>query len=143
MRELNANTLADAIRREKGVFFRDAIGGDAVSNAYIRGFGRQQNTLFIDGIAFMDFDMGRNDYEMISTKGFAGVELFTGYISPSHAQGFGGVNLVSYTPQKALEASLGLERDFNAVGRNGTTTRKNVYVGTREETTNSQNSVNF
>lgn len=88
---LNASNLTEAIRREKGVFMRDAIGGDAISNAYIRGFGRERIGLFIDGIPL-------NDYELVLLNGFGGLEIYKGYISPSHAQNFGAINLTSYTP---------------------------------------------
>lgn len=127
---LNASNLTEAIRREKGVFMRDAIGGDAISNAYIRGFGRERIGLFIDGIPLNDYDAGRNDYELVLLNGFGGLEIYKGYISPSHAQNFGAINLTSYTPQKELEARLTADTTFNAVGRNGLRTQKGVFVGT-------------
>ena len=130
---VGADTLSDAIRREKGVFFRDAIGGDAFANAYIRGFDRQRIGLYIDGVPLMDYDAGRNDYDLVLLSGFSQMQLFKAYTAPSHANSFGGVNLVSYTPQNSLEARLGLSLDMNSVGRNGTRTQKNVYVGTRGE----------
>ncbi len=131
--ELGASTLSDAIRREKGVFFRDAIGGDAFANAYIRGFDRKRIGLFIDGIPLMDYDAGRNDYDLVLLNGFSQMQLLKGYTTPSHANTFGGINLVSHTPQKALEARLGVSIDMNSVGRNGTRTQKDIYVGTRGE----------
>ena len=130
---VGADTLSDAIRREKDVFFRDAVGGDAFANAYIRGFDRQRIGLYIDGVPLMDYDAGRNDYDLVLLSGFSQMQLFKAYTAPSHANTFGGVNLVSYTPQNSLEARLGLSLDMNSVGRNGTRTQKNVYVGTRGE----------
>ena len=103
---------------------RDAIGGDAVANAYIRGFGRERIGLFIDGVPLNDYDAGRNDYELVLLNGFGGVEIYKAYISPSHAQNFGAINLTSYTPQNALEVRLGADTTFNAVGRNGLRTKK-------------------
>ena len=121
---LNASNLAEAIRHEKGVFMRDAIGGDEFANAYIRGFGRERIGLLIDGIPLMDYDAGRNDYELVLLNGFAGLEIYKGYISPSYANTFGAINLSSYTPQQELEARLGADMTFNAVGRNGVRTQK-------------------
>jgi iron complex outermembrane recepter protein len=105
----NRNTLDEAVKLIPGV--TSTLDGTARRNergVYVRGFGRWQVPLAIDGIrVYLPAD-NRLDFNRFLTQDLARIEVQKGYVSVLDGPGGmgGAINLVTRKPTKPFEAEV-------------------------------------
>jgi iron complex outermembrane recepter protein len=105
----NRNTLDEAVKLIPGV--TSTLDGTARRNergVYVRGFGRWQVPLAIDGIRIYLPADNRLDFNRFLTQDLARVEVQKGYVSVLDGPGGmgGAINLVTRKPTQPFEAEL-------------------------------------
>jgi iron complex outermembrane receptor protein len=105
----NRNTLDEAIKLVPGV--TSTLDGTARRNErgiYVRGFGRWQVPLAIDGIRIYLPADNRLDFNRFLTQDLAEIEVQKGYVSVLDGPGGmgGAINLVTRKPSEPFEAEL-------------------------------------
>ena len=121
----NRNTLDEAIKLVPGV--TSTLDGTARRNErgiYVRGFGRWQVPLSIDGIRIYLPADNRLDFNRFLTQDLAEIEVQKGYVSVLDGPGGmgGAINLITRKPTAAFEAELragGSEGEQDAYARAG------------------------
>ena len=120
----------------------DANGRRNESDIFVRGFGRWQVPLTVDGVRIYLPADNRLDFARFLTADIAEVQIQKGYASVIDGPGAmgGAINLVTRTPTKALEAegSIWTGGRSDAEGWNGY-----AMVGTRQPLFYAQGSVNY
>jgi iron complex outermembrane receptor protein len=135
----NRNTLDEAVKLIPGV--TSTLDGTARRNergVYVRGFGRWQVPLSIDGIRIYLPADNRLDFNRFLTQDLAEVDVQKGYVSVLDGPGGmgGAINLVTRKPTETFEAEVRLgygagERDAYA------------SLGTRHDGFYAQGSVSY
>ncbi len=137
------NSLDRAVNVVPGVVSAfDANGRRNESDIFVRGFGRWQVPLMLDGVrVYLPAD-NRLDFSRFLTADIAEVQIQKGYASVLDGPGAmgGAINLVTRKPAKALEAeaSGGFGGRSDNEGWNGY-----AMLGTRQEKFYLQGSVNY
>ena len=105
----NRNTLDQAVKLIPGVSSTlDTNGRRNEHDIVVRGFGRQQVPLYVDGIqVYLPAD-NRLDFNRFLTQDVAEIEVQKGYVSVLDGPGGmgGAINLVTRKPTKALESEV-------------------------------------
>ncbi|MDR3055931.1 MAG: TonB-dependent receptor [Zoogloeaceae bacterium] len=132
--EFNKDGLVDALSLEPGVNVAPGSGSRNEAEISVRGFGRWQVPLLLDGIRLYLPADNRIDFDRFLTPDLSEIQISKGYVSVLNGpDGMGGtINLVTKKPMKPLEGELrtSLATDLN--GRyNGNITYANV--GGRQE----------
>ncbi|RKF21820.1 TonB-dependent receptor [Altericroceibacterium spongiae] len=134
IRLFQRDRLDDAVNLIPGVTSSNSGGSRNEKLVDIRGFGRYQVPLSIDGIrVYLPAD-GRLDYGRFLTGDIAQIQVAKGYASVLDGPGAmgGAINLVTRKPAQPLEAeasaSLNLDRDGDYAGYNGF-----ALLGTRQD----------
>ncbi len=140
---LDRNTLDQAVNVIPGVVSTfDANGRRNESDIFVRGFGRWQVPLMLDGVRIYLPADNRIDFSRFLTADIAAVQMQKGYASVLDGPGAmgGAINLVSRVPTKALEAEVSA-----GFGGRGENEGWNGYamVGTRQQKYYLQGSVNY
>jgi iron complex outermembrane receptor protein len=88
----------------------DANGRRNESDVFVRGFGRQQVPLMVDGVRIYLPADNRLDFGRFLTADVAAIQIQKGYASVLDGPGAmgGAINLVTLTPTKAFQAEGGL-----------------------------------
>ena len=105
----NRNTLDEAIKLVPGVTSTlDSTARRNERNIYVRGFGRWQVPLSIDGVRIYLPADNRLDFNRFLTQDLAEVDVQKGYVSVLDGPGGmgGAINLVTRKPAEAFEAEL-------------------------------------
>jgi iron complex outermembrane receptor protein len=143
IRTFDKTSLEQAVNLVPGVTSTlDANGRRNESDIFVRGFGRWQVPLTIDGIrVYLPAD-NRLDFSRFLTADVAAVQIRKGYASVLDGPGAmgGSINLVTRTPSKAFdaEASVSTGGRESSEGWNGY-----AMAGTRRERYYAQGSVNY
>ncbi len=120
----------------------DANGRRNESDIFVRGFGRWQVPLMVDGVRIYLPADNRLDFTRFLTADIAEVQMQKGYASVLDGPGAmgGAINLVTRKPTKPfeVEAASRLGGRADAEGWNGY-----VMVGTRQRRFYVQGSVNY
>ena len=137
------NSLDHAVNVVPGVVSTfDANGRRNESDVFVRGFGRWQVPLMLDGVRIYLPADNRLDFARFLTADIAEIQIQKGYASVLDGPGAmgGAINLVTRTPVKALEAeaSLWTGGRGDAEGWNGY-----AMLGTRQPKYYVQGSVNY
>jgi iron complex outermembrane receptor protein len=129
----NRNTLDDAVKLVPGVTSTlDGNGRRNERGIFVRGFGRWQVPLSIDGIrVYLPAD-NRLDFNRFLTQDLAEIEVQKGYVSVLDGPGGmgGAINLITRKPTETLETELrigggeGFEDAYLRVG----SLRERLYV---------------
>ena len=101
------NTLDQAVNLVPGVVSNfDANGRRNESDILVRGFGRQQVPLMVDGVRIYLPADNRLDFARFLTADVAAIQIQKGYASVLDGPGAmgGAINLVTMKPTKAFEA---------------------------------------
>ena len=135
----NRNTLDEAIKLIPGV--TSTLDGTARRNErgiFVRGFGRWQVPLSIDGIRIYLPADNRLDFNRFLTQDLAEIEVQKGYVSVLDGPGGmgGAINLVTRKPTEPFEAEL--RAGFSEGERTPT-----PWLGTRQERFYVQGSVSY
>lgn len=131
----NTLTLDDAVKLTPGVTTtQDSNGRRNEHDIFVRGFGRWQVPLSIDGVrVYLPAD-NRLDFRRFLTADLAEVQISKGYVSVIDGPGAmgGAINLVTRRPTRPFEAHFQQGFDFD---RDGGYEAWNGYasVGTRQE----------
>lgn len=107
--KFNRNTLDDAIKLIPGVTSTlDSTARRNERGVYVRGFGRWQVPLSIDGIRIYLPADNRLDFNRFLTQDLAEIDVQKGYVSVLDGPGGmgGAINLVTRKPVKPLEGEL-------------------------------------
>lgn len=135
MWRFNTLTLDDAVKLTPGVMTtRDGNGRRNEHDIFVRGFGRWQVPLSIDGIRIYLPADNRLDFRRFLTADLAEVQIKKGYVSVIDGPGAmgGAINLVTRKPTRAFEgvvqAGIDLDRDGDLGAWNSYTS-----VGTRQD----------
>ncbi len=105
------NSLDHAVNVVPGVVSTfDANGRRNESDVFVRGFGRWQVPLMLDGVRIYLPADNRLDFARFLTADIAEIQIQKGYASVLDGPGAmgGAINLVTRTPVKALEAEASL-----------------------------------
>lgn len=116
LRTFERNSLDQAVNLVPGVVATfDANGRRNESDIFVRGFGRQQVPLLVDGVRIYLPADNRLDFARFLTADVAAIQIQKGYASVIDGPGAmgGAINLVTMKPGKAFEAEGGL----SAAGR--------------------------
>ncbi|KLJ00299.1 TonB-dependent receptor [Luteimonas sp. FCS-9] len=118
MWSFNTLTLDDAVKLTPGVMTtRDGNGRRNEHDIFVRGFGRWQVPLSIDGVRIYLPADNRLDFRRFLTADLAQVQIKKGYVSVIDGPGAmgGAINLVTRKPVRAFEgvvqAGVDLDRD--------------------------------
>ena len=125
------NTLDQAVNLVPGVVSNfDANGRRNESDILVRGFGRQQVPLMVDGVRIYLPADNRLDFARFLTADVAAIQIQKGYASVLDGPGAmgGAINLVTMKPTKAFEA----EGAISAAGRGVEGWNAYAIVGTRQ-----------
>ena len=138
-------TLDDAVKLTPGVMVsQDSNGRRNEHDIFVRGFGRWQVPLSIDGVRIYLPADNRIDFRRFLTADLAEVQVQKGYVSVIDGPGAmgGAINLVTRKPTRPFEARFQQGFDF---GRDGGYEAWNGYasVGTRQERFYAQASVSY
>lgn len=138
-------TLDDAIKLTPGVMAsQDSNGRRNEHDIFVRGFGRWQVPLSIDGVRIYLPADNRLDFRRFLTADLAEVQVRKGHASVIDGPGAmgGSINLVTRRPTAPFEARFQQGFDF---GRDGSYEAWNGYasVGTRQERFYAQASVSY
>ncbi|ANE35325.1 TonB-dependent receptor [Campylobacter iguaniorum] len=104
-----STSVDQAIRNTPGVYTTPyALGSRGESDIGIRGFGRTQIGLFIDGIPVNSIYDRQTDWAQFNTYDVSQIDVAKGFVSPIYGiNSMGGaVNIISTKPTKELEAGL-------------------------------------
>ncbi len=128
-------TLDDAVKLTPGVMTtQDSNGRRNEHDIFVRGFGRWQVPLSIDGVRIYLPADNRLDFRRFLTADLAEVQIRKGYVSVIDGPGGmgGAINLVTRRPTEPLEVNVQQGFDF---GRDGGFEAWNGYasVGTRQD----------
>lgn len=131
----NTFTLDEAVKLTPGVMTTlDSNGRRNEHDIFVRGFGRWQVPLSIDGVRIYLPADNRLDFRRFLTADLAEVQIKKGYVSVIDGPGAmgGAINLVTRKPTETFEAHLQAGFDL---GRDGNHDASNGYgsVGTRQE----------
>jgi len=130
----NTLTLDDAVKLTPGVMVSSGIGRRNEYDIFVRGFGRWQVPLSIDGVRIYLPADNRIDFRRFLTADLAEVQVQKGHVSVIDGPGAmgGAINLVTRKPTQPFESQFQLGSDF---GRGGNRNAWNGYasVGTRQE----------
>ncbi len=138
-------TLDDAVKLTPGVMTsQDSNGRRNEHDIFVRGFGRWQVPLSIDGVrVYLPAD-NRLDFRRFLTADLAEIQVSKGYVSVIDGPGAmgGAINLVTRKPSRAFEARF---RQGFDLGRDGGFEAWNGYasVGTRQDRFYAQASVSY
>lgn len=143
MWNFDRNTLDQAVNIVPGVVSTfDANGRRNESDIFVRGFGRWQVPLMLDGVRIYLPADNRLDFTRFLTADIAEVQIQKGYASVLDGPGAmgGAINLVTRKPIRALEAEGSIW-----TGGRGDTEGWNGYVmfGTRQPKYYVQGSANY
>lgn len=125
------NSLDQAANLVPGVAANfDANGRRNESDIFVRGFGRQQVPLLVDGVRIYLPADNRLDFARFLTADVAAIQIQKGYASVLDGPGAmgGAINLVTTKPSKAFEA----EGAVSAAGRGIEGWNADAVVGTRQ-----------
>ena len=125
------NSLDQAVNLVPGVVSNfDANGRRNESDIFVRGFGRQQVPLMVDGVRIYLPADNRLDFARFLTADVAAIQIQKGYASVLDGPGAmgGAINLVTMKPTKAFEA----EGAISAAGRGVEGWNAYAIVGTRQ-----------
>jgi iron complex outermembrane receptor protein len=108
----------------------DANGRRNESDIFVRGFGRQQVPLMVDGVRIYLPADNRLDFARFLTADIAAIQIQKGYASVLDGPGAmgGAINLVTMKPTKPFEA----EGSISAAGRGVEGWNAYAIVGTRQ-----------
>ncbi|GHT90314.1 TonB-dependent receptor [Betaproteobacteria bacterium] len=132
--EFNRDGLVDALALEPGVNVAPGAGSRNEAEISVRGFGRWQVPLLLDGIRLYLPADNRIDFDRFLTPDLSEIQISKGYVSVLNGpDGMGGaINLVTKKPVKPQEGEVRVSLATDANGRyNGNTTYANV--GGRQE----------
>jgi iron complex outermembrane receptor protein len=132
--EFTRDGLPDALALEPGVHIAPGAGSRNETEVSVRGFGRWQVPLLMDGIRLYLPADNRIDFDRFLTPDLSEVQISKGYVSVLNGpDGMGGaINLVTRKPLKPLEGELRARIMTDRSGRyNGNTVYANV--GARQE----------
>ncbi|MDV2490461.1 MULTISPECIES: TonB-dependent receptor plug domain-containing protein [Campylobacter] len=104
-----STSVDQAIRNTPGVYTTPyALGSRGEADIGIRGFGRTQIGLFIDGIPVNSIYDRQTDWSQFNTYDVSQIDVAKGFVSPIYGiNSMGGaVNIISTKPTKELEAGL-------------------------------------
>ncbi len=137
------NSLDQAVNMVPGVVSTfDANGRRNESDIFVRGFGRWQVPLTLDGVRIYLPADNRLDFSRFLTADIAAVQIQKGYASVLNGPGAmgGAINLVTRKPTKAFEA----EASAGVGGRSGDEGWNSyAMAGTRQRLFYLQGSVNY
>ena len=142
--KFDRNSLDQAVNIVPGVTSTlDSNGRRNESDIFVRGFGRWQVPLMIDGVrVYLPAD-NRLDFSRFLTSDIAEIQIQKGYVSVLDGPGGmgGAINLVTRKPVKPFEAELQGGLTF---GRDGSQEGWNTYamLGSRQQDYYLQGSVN-
>ncbi|MCD9027476.1 TonB-dependent receptor [Luteimonas sp. BDR2-5] len=141
----NTLTLDDAVKLTPGVMTtQDSNGRRNEHDIFVRGFGRWQVPLSIDGVRIYLPADNRLDFRRFLTADLAEVQVRKGYVSVIDGPGAmgGAINLVTRKPTEPFEARFQAGLDL---GRDGSHDAWNGYasVGTRQDMFYAQASVSY
>jgi len=141
----DTNTLDSAIKLVPGVMTTlDTNGRRNEHDIFVRGFGRWQVPLSIDGVRIYLPADNRLDFNRFLTADLAEVQIRKGYVSVLDGPGGlgGAINLVTRKPTRAFESevrtSVDTGRDASYNGWNGY-----AMVGTKQESFYAQASISY
>ena len=140
LRRFERNSLDQAVNLVPGVVATfDANGRRNESDIFVRGFGRQQVPLMIDGVRIYLPADNRLDFGRFLTADVAAIQVQKGYASVLDGPGAmgGAINLVTMKPTKAFEA----EGALSAAGRSVEGWNAYAVVGSRRPRYYAQGSV--
>ncbi|MCC7549231.1 MAG: TonB-dependent receptor [Burkholderiales bacterium] len=131
----NTSTLDEAVKLTPGVMTTmDSSGRRNEHDIFVRGFGRWQVPLSIDGVRIYLPADNRLDFRRFLTADLAEVQIQKGYVSVIDGPGAmgGAINLVTRKPTELLEGHVQAGIDL---GRDGSYDAWNGYasIGTRQE----------
>lgn len=141
----NTLTLDDAVKLTPGVMTtQDSNGRRNEHDIFVRGFGRWQVPLSIDGVRIYLPADNRLDFRRFLTADLAEVQIRKGYVSVIDGPGAmgGAINLVTRRPTRAFETNFQAGVDL---GRDGSQDAWNGYasVGTRQDHFYAQASISY
>ena len=131
MQTFERNSLDQAVNLVPGVVSNfDANGRRNESDIFVRGFGRQQVPLMVDGVRIYLPADNRLDFARFLTADIAAIQIQKGYASVLDGPGAmgGAINLVTMKPTKAFEA----EGAISAAGRGVEGWNAYAIVGSRQ-----------
>jgi iron complex outermembrane receptor protein len=127
--EFNRDGLVDALSLEPGVHVAPGAGSRNEAEISVRGFGRWQVPLLMDGIRLYLPADNRIDFDRFLTPDLSEIQISKGYVSVLNGpDGMGGsINLVTKKPVKPLEGELRASLSTDSNGRyNGNTSYANI-----------------
>lgn len=141
--DFDRNSLDQAVNTVPGVVSTfDSNGRRNESDIFVRGFGRWQVPLTMDGVRIYLPADNRLDFNRFLTADIAAIQIQKGYASVLDGPGGmgGAINLVTRKPTKKLdaEASVWLGGRSSEEGWNGY-----AMAGTKQEKFYAQGSVNY
>lgn len=142
LRTFERNSLDQAVNLVPGVVATfDANGRRNESDIFVRGFGRQQVPLMVDGVRIYLPADNRLDFGRFLTADVAAIQIQKGYASVLDGPGamVGAINLVTMKPTKAFEG----EGAISAAGRGVEGWNAYAIVGSRRPRYYSQGSVSL
>jgi iron complex outermembrane receptor protein len=123
LQKFDRTTLDQAVNLVPGVVStQDVNGRRNEADIFVRGFGRQQVPLLVDGVRIYLPADNRLDFGRFLTADVAAIQIQKGYASVIDGPGgLGGtINLVTMKPTQALEAEAGVSTGGRSVeGWNG------------------------
>ena len=134
LNDFSRNGLTESLDLIPGVSVTSGSGSRNEADISVRGFGRWQVPLLLDGIRLYLPADNRIDFDRFLTPDLAEVQVSKGYISVLNGpDGMGGaINLVTRKPVKPFEAELRTSVSFSNTGAyNGNTTYANI--GSRQK----------
>jgi iron complex outermembrane receptor protein len=140
LRTFERNSLDQAVNLVAGVVANfDANGRRNESDIFVRGFGRQQVPLMVDGVRIYLPADNRLDFSRFLTADVAAIQIQKGYASVLDGPGAmgGAINLVTMKPTKPFEA----EGSLSAAGRGVEGWNAYAIVGSRQRRYYAQSSL--
>jgi iron complex outermembrane receptor protein len=111
LKTFDRTTLDKAVNLVPGVVsHQDANGRRNEADIFVRGFGRQQVTLMVDGVRIYLPADNRLDFGRFLTADIAAIQIQKGYASVIDGPGAmgGAINLVTMKPARRVEAEGGV-----------------------------------
>jgi iron complex outermembrane receptor protein len=131
LRTFERMTLDQAVNLVPGVVSnRDSNGRRNEADIFVRGFGRQQVPLMVDGVRIYLPADNRLDFGRFLTGDIAAIQIQKGYASVLDGPGAmgGAINLVTMKPRKPFEA----EGEISTGGRAVEGWNADAFVGSRQ-----------
>jgi iron complex outermembrane receptor protein len=131
LRTFERNSLDQAVNLIPGVVSTfDANGRRNESDIFVRGFGRQQVPLMVDGVRIYLPADNRLDFSRFLTADVAAIQVQKGYASVLDGPGAmgGAINIVTIKPTKILEG----EGALSAAGRGVEAWNAYATIGSRQ-----------